>query len=166
MNMSRSLLNVFMGLLLVVIAGCGFQLRGAVPLPDSLKLMYVQGINVQQGLGLTLKRGLKQNGVIVVDDYEKDSAVLTVLENKFERRVLSVGNNAKVSEYGLYNTLKFKVTDGQGKLIIEPQQLEAIRDYQFDQTQVLSSDGQETILREQLNQQLVQSLLRRLSAVK
>jgi LPS-assembly lipoprotein len=166
MNMSRSLLNVFMGFLLVAIAGCGFQLRGVVPLPDSLKLMYVQGINVQQGLGLELKRGLKQNGIKVVDGYEKDSAILTVLENKFERRVLSVGNNAKVSEYELYNTLKFKVTDGQGKLIVEPQQIEAIRDYQFDQTQVLSSDGQETILREQLNQQLVQSLLRRLSAVK
>jgi LPS-assembly lipoprotein len=164
--MSRSFLNVFMGLLLVAIAGCGFQLRGAVPLPDSLKLMYVQGINVQQGLGLTLKRGLEQNGVQVVDNYEKDSAVLTVLENKFERRVLSVGNNAKVSEYELYGVLKYKVTDGQGKLIIEPQQLEAIRDYQFDQTQVLSSDGEEAILREQLDQQLVQSLLRRLSAVK
>jgi LPS-assembly lipoprotein len=164
--MSRSLSNVFMGLLLVAIAGCGFQLRGAVPLPDSLKLMYVQGINVQQGLGLTLKRGLEQNGVQVVDNYEKDSAVLTVLENKFERRVLSVGNNAKVSEYELYGVLKYKVTDGQGKLIIEPQQLEAIRDYQFDQTQVLSSDGEEAILREQLDQQLVQSLLRRLSAVK
>lgn len=164
--MSRSLSNVFMGLLLIAIAGCGFHLRGVVPLPDSLKLMYVQGINVQQGLGLTLKRGLQQNGVQVVNDYEKDSAVLTVLENKFERRILSVGNNAKVSEYELYSVLKFKVTDGQGKLLIEPQQLEAIRDYQFDQTQVLSSDGEEAILREQLNQQLVQSLLRRLSAVK
>jgi LPS-assembly lipoprotein len=164
--MSRSFLNVSMGLLLVAIAGCGFHLRGVVPLPDSLKLMYVQGINVQQGLGLTLKRGLKQNGVQVVDNYEKDSAVLTVLENKFERRVLSVGNNAKVSEYELYSVLKYKVTDGQGKLLIEPQQLEAIRDYQFDQTQVLSSDGEEAILREQLNEQLVQSLLRRLSVVK
>ena len=164
--MSRSLSNVFMGLLLIAIAGCGFHLRGVVPLPDSLRLMYVQGINVQQGLGLTLKRGLQQNGVKVVNDYEKDSAVLTVLENKFERRILSVGNNAKVSEYELYSVLKFKVTDGQGKLLIEPQQLEAIRDYQFDQTQVLSSDGEEAILREQLNQQLVQSLLRRLSAVK
>lgn len=164
--MSRSFLNVFMGLLLVAIAGCGFQLRGAVAVPDSMKLMYVQGINVQQGLGLELKRGLKQNGIQVVDDYEKDSAVLTVLENKFERRVLSVGNNAKVSEYELYSMLKFKVTDGQGKLLIEPQQVEAIRDYQFDQTQVLSSDGEEAILREQLNDQLVQSLLRRLSAVK
>jgi LPS-assembly lipoprotein len=164
--MSRSFLNVFMGLLLVAIAGCGFQLRGAVPLPDSMKMMYVQGINVQQGLGLELKRGLKQNGIQVVDDYEKDSAVLTVLENKFERRVLSVGNNAKVSEYELYSVLKFKVTDGQGKLLVEPQQVEAIRDYQFDQTQVLSSDGEEAILREQLNEQLVQSLLRRLSVVK
>jgi LPS-assembly lipoprotein len=164
--MSRSFLNVFMGLLLVAIAGCGFQLRGAVPVPDSMKLMFVQGINVQQGLGLELKRGLKQNGIEVVDGYEKDSAVLTVLENKFERRVLSVGNNAKVSEYELYSMLKFKVTDGQGKLLVEPQQVEAIRDYQFDQTQVLSSDGEEAILREQLNDQLVQSLLRRLSAVK
>lgn len=164
--MSRSLSNVFMGLLLVAIAGCGFQLRGAVPLPDSMKQMYVQGINVQRGLGLELKRGLQQNGIQVVNDYEKDSAVLTVLENKFERRILSVGNNAKVSEYELYSVLKFKVTDGQGKLLLEPQQLEAIRDYQFDQTQVLSSDGEEAILREQLNQQLVQSLLRRLSAVK
>lgn len=164
--MSRSFLNVFMGLLLVAIAGCGFQLRGVVPLPDSLKVMYVQGINVQQGLGLELKRGLKQNGIQVVDDYEKDSAVLTVLENRFERRVLSVGNNAKVSEYELYSVLRFKVTDGQGKLLVEPQQVEAIRDYQFDQTQVLSSDGEEAILREQLNDQLVQSLLRRLSAVK
>jgi LPS-assembly lipoprotein len=164
--MSRSFLNVFMGLLLLAIAGCGFQLRGAVPLPDSMKLMYVQGLNVQQGLGLTLKRGLQQNGVQVVDNYEKDSAVLTVLENKFERRILSVGNNAKVSEYELYGVLKFKITDGQGKLLIEPQQLEAIRNYQFDQTQVLSSDGEEAILSEQLNEQLVQSLLRRLSAVK
>tara|TARA_R110001583_G_scaffold60577_3_gene179839 strand:- start:11887 stop:12381 length:495 start_codon:yes stop_codon:yes gene_type:complete len=164
--MSRSLLNVFMGLLLVAIAGCGFQLRGAVPLPDNLKIMYVQGINVQQGLGLAIKRGLKQNGIQIVDDYEKDSAILTVLENKFERRVLSVGTNAKVSEYELYSSLTFKVIDGQSKLIVEPFKLEAIRDYQFDQTQVLSSDGEEAILREQLNDQLVQSLLRRLSAVK
>lgn len=164
--MNRALLNVFMGLLLLSIAGCGFHLRGVADLPDNMKQMYVQGINLQQGLGLTLKRGLKQNGVNVVNDYEKDSAVLTVLENTFERRVLSVGNNAKVSEYELYSTLKFKVTDGQGKLIIEPQVIEAIRDYQFDQAQVLSSDGEEAILREELNQQLVQSLLRRLSALK
>lgn len=164
--MNRALLNVFMGVLLMAIAGCGFQLRGAVPLPDSLKLMYIQGINIQQGLGLELKRGLKQNGIQVVNDYEKNSAVLTILENKFERRVLSVGSNAKVSEYELYSLLTFKVTDGEGKIIVEPQDLEAIRDYQFDQTQVLSSDVEEASLREELNQQLVQSLLRRLTAVK
>jgi LPS-assembly lipoprotein len=164
--MSRSLLNVFMSLLLVAIAGCGFQLRGEVPLPDSLKVMYVQGINIQRGIGLELKRSLRQNGIQVVDDYQKESAILTVLEYKFERRVLSVGNNAKVSEYELFGSLKFKVIDGQGKLIVEPFEVEGIRDYQFDQTQVLSSDGEEAILREQISQQLVNSLIRRLSIVK
>jgi LPS-assembly lipoprotein len=164
--MSRSLLNVFIGLILVVIAGCGFQLRGSVPLPDSLKMIYIQGINTQRGIGLELKRSLKQNGIQVVNDYEKGSGLLTILENKYERRVLSVGNNAKVNEYELHGWLQFKVTDDQGKLIVEPFKVEAIRDYQFDQTQVLSSDGEEDFLREQINQQLVDSLLRRLSAVK
>ncbi|HEC58150.1 hypothetical protein LCGC14_0523970 [marine sediment metagenome] len=164
--MSRSLLNVFIGLVLVVMAGCGFQLRGDVPLPDNLKVMYIQGINIQSGMGLELKRSLKQNGIHVVNNYEKGSALLTILENTYERRVLSVGNNAKVNEYELYGSLQFKVTDDQGKLIVEPFKVQAIRDYQFDQTQVLSSDGEEAFLREQINQQLIDSVLRRLSAIK
>lgn len=164
--MSRYLFNVFTGLLLLTIAGCGFHLRGGANLPDSMKQMYVQGIDLQQGLGLTLRRSLKQNGVKLVNVFDKDSAVLTILDNKFERRVLSVGSGAKVSEFQLYGLLKFKVSDGDGELLVVPQKVEAQRDYQFDQTQVLSSDSEEALLREALNQQLIQSLLRLLSVAK
>ncbi len=164
--MSRYLINVFTALLLLTIAGCGFHLRGGANLPDSMKQMYVQGINLQQGIGLTLRRGLKQNGVTLVNDFDKDSAVLTIIENTFERRVLSVGSGAKVSEFELYGLIKFKVTDGDGEVLVALQDIEAQRDYQFDQTQVLSSDSEERLLREALEQQLVQSLLRLLSAAK
>jgi len=164
--MNRSLSNVFVGLLLVMLVGCGFHLRGSATLSESLKLMYVQGINLQQGLGLDLRRALISNGITVVNDYQQGSAVLTVLDNKFERRVLSVGSNAKVNEYELYGLLKYKITDGDGKLLSEPQDVEARRDYRFDQAQVLASDSEETQLRKELNQQLIQSVLRRLSAIK
>jgi LPS-assembly lipoprotein len=50
--------------------------------------------------------------------------------------------------------------------MLSEQTIEAQRDYQFDQNQVLASDNQERALREQLNQQLAQSILRRLSALK
>jgi len=164
--MNRALLNSFVGLLLVVIAGCGFHLRGAATLPDSLKLMYVQGINLQRGLGLELKRSLESNDVTVVNDYQEGSAVLTILDNNYERRVLSVGSDAKVSEYQLYGSLQLKVTDNTNQVVIESDKVEALRDYRFDQEQVLASDQEEALLRQELNQQLVQGVLRRLSALK
>jgi len=165
--MSRTLSNVLIGFVLIALAGCGFHLRGSAVLPEALKLMYVQGINIDdRGLGRELKQGLTRNGVTVVERYQEGSAVLTILENKVERRVLSVGSDAKVSEYGLHGWVSFKVSDGSGQVISEAQKVEAQRDYQFDQENVLGKGEEERLLREQLNQQLVQSILRRLSALK
>jgi len=164
--MNRNVSNVLVGLLLLLIAGCGFHLRGAVVLPESLQSIYVQGIDITQGLGEELVQSLGDNDVNVVHSYQEGSAVLTVLENKYERRVLSVGSDAKASEYSLYGLVQFKVTDGEGSILSEAQAVEAMRDYQFDQTQVLGKSEEEDLLREDLNRQLVQSILRRLSAIK
>ena len=163
--MKRYLQSIFISFLLVAVTACGFHLRGSANLPENLQTMYVQGVNMQQGLGLELKRGLTRNGVTVLSDYKEGSAVLTVLESKFERRVLSVGSDAKVSEYELHAIVSFKVSDGSGDVLADSQTVEAQRDYQFDQNQVLGKDEEERLLREQLNQQLVQSILRRLSVL-
>jgi LPS-assembly lipoprotein len=152
--------------LLLVIAGCGFHLRGTATIPASLYTLYVQGVNMQQGLGHELKRALTRNGVTVRNDYQQGTAVLTILDNRFQRRVLSVGSDAKVSEYELHGIVTFKVSDGDGKVLADSQTVEARRDYQFDQNQVLGKDEEERLLKEQLNQQLVQSILRRLSVLK
>jgi len=164
--MNRTLTNGFIGFVLLALAGCGFQLRGSATLPDSLKMMYIQGINLQQGLGLELKRSLTSNDVVVLDSYQDGSAVLTILDNKYERRVLSVGSDAKVSEYALHGALSYKVTGPDNQVMADAQKVEAQRDYQFDQNQVLAADQEEELLRKELNQQLVQSVLRRLSALK
>lgn len=164
--MSRSLSNVILGLLFVVIAGCGFHLRGSASLPDSLKPMYIQGVNIQRGIGLELKRSLVANGVKIMPDYQAGTAVLTVLDNTFERRVLSVGSDAKVSEYQIYATLRYKLADKEGQVVIQSDRVEAVRDYQFDQNKVLAANQEESELRRALNEQLVQSLLRRLSVLK
>ena len=163
--MKRYLQRLFIGLSLMAVAGCGFHLRGTANIPVSLQIMYVQGVSMQQGLGLELKRGLTRNGVTVINGYQEGRAVLTILSNKFERRVLSVGSDAKVSEYELNGIVTFKVSDGEGKVLSDSQTVEAQRDYQFDQDQVLGKDEEERLLQEQLNQQLVQSILRRLSVL-
>ncbi len=164
--MNRVVSKLFMGILLLVLAGCGFQLRGEASVPDALKTMYIQGVNTQQDyLGLQLKRSLIRNGIQVLDEYQEGAAIFTVLENRYERHVLSVGGDAKVSEYELEAWVVYRVTDDKGELLGEQQRVEARRDYQFDRTQILAMDEQERVLREDLNKQIVQSILRRLSAL-
>lgn len=164
--MKRYLSNSVVIVTLLIIAGCGFHLRGAVNLPESIKTMYVQGLNLQRGVGLTLKRHLISNGIVIVEDYQKGNAVLDILENKYERRVLSVGSSAKVSEYELYGRITFKVTDGSGAVLAEEQSVEAQKDYQFNQDEVLGAGEEESALREELEQRLVRSIMRRLEAIK
>ncbi|HHA19376.1 MAG TPA: hypothetical protein ENK70_06695, partial [Methylophaga sp.] len=107
--MMRSQSSVFIIFMLIMLAGCGFHLRGTAIIPDDLKVIYIQGVDTNKSLGLELKNSLIRNGVTVVNDYQKDSAILTILENKVERRVLSVGSDAKVNEYELFGFVKFKV---------------------------------------------------------
>ncbi len=49
--MKRYLAKLFIGFSLLAITACGFHLRGSADLPMSLQTMYVQGVNMQQGLG-------------------------------------------------------------------------------------------------------------------
>lgn len=164
--MKRSILTSFIVFSLIVLASCGFHLRGVAIIPEGLKTMYIQGVDLKKDLGRELKQGLKRNDVTVLDSYQEGSAVLTLLEHKVERRVLSVGSDAKVNEYELYGTIKFSVSNSSGQVLADKQHVEARRAYRFDQEQVLASDEEERLLREALNQQLAQGILRRLSVLK
>lgn len=165
--MNRIVSNCILGLTLMTLAACGFQLRGQTTVSEELKTLYIQGVNTRQDVfGVELKRALMRNGIEVLDEYREGAALFTVLENRFDRHVLSVGSDAKVREYELEAQVIFQVTDDNGELIGTRQRVEARRDYQFDRSQILAMDEQERVLRQDLNKQMVQSVLRRLSVMK
>lgn len=164
--MMKQFSQIIFGLLVLNLTACGFHLRGDADVPELLQSLYVQGVDLRQNaFGLELKRALTRNGVKVLDSYQEGTSILTILDNRYNKRVLSVGTDAKVREYELEAVVRYKVTDDKGQIIQEQQTVEARRDYQFDSDQVLASDEQERVLREDLNKQLAQSLLRRLSAI-
>ena len=101
-----------------------------------------------------------------MEKFQHGSTVLKVIEIKHDRRVLSVGSDAKVSEYGLYSSISFSLVDSQGKILTGSQQVQAQRDFQFNENQVLARESEEASLRSHLNKELVQGVLRRLSAIK
>lgn len=150
---------------LLWVTGCGFHLRGESQLSPLLNHTYLEGVVPYSGLGLGLKRSLEARGVTVASAPEGTTATLSILYNQLQRLVLSVGSTGKVQEYALKYILQFQVTDSEGEILLPPQRLELVREYQFDERSVLSAGEQEALLREVLEENMVRQILWRLEAL-
>ena len=67
-------------------------------------------------------------------------------------------------EYQLNQSLRFQLLDTAGKTLIPPTTLSARRDYNFDEDAVLGKAQEEEMLYRDMQDDLVQQLMRRLSA--
>ncbi|MGM0676904.1 LPS assembly lipoprotein LptE [Ectothiorhodospira marina] len=151
------------GLLCLSLVACGFQLRGAGELPPEMARTAITGIGERDALTQELRRSLRANGVEVVEREEAD-ALLRITRMDTGRRTLSVGGDARVSEYEVYLTLAFQV-DGKGsEFEIANQTLTLTRDYLFDPAGVLGRSEQERVLQESMRRDAVQLIMLRLQS--
>lgn len=149
-----------------VVAGCGFQLRGTasgklpydtfhVALPDNAEV------------GVWLKRYIRSmRSTKLVDQPDQANAVFQQLYDNREKAVLSVNSVGQVREYRLKMTYGFRVVDAKGKVLVPPNEIELTRDLTYDASTVLAKDQEEALLWRDINNDLVNQILRRLSIVK
>jgi LPS-assembly lipoprotein len=156
---------VLTGLLLpaaAALGGCGFRLRG--PQRMDFATLHV-GVPAQTELGAQLRRLVATSGsTIVVEDPAAAEARLQILANARSREILSLTGAGKVREYQLNQSLRFQLLDTAGKTLIPPTTLSARRDYNFDEDAVLGKAQEEEMLYRDMQDDLVQQLMRRLSA--
>jgi LPS-assembly lipoprotein len=147
-----------------LLSGCGFHLRGAVDLPANYQRMAIEGVSPYSELGQKLKRGLQANGVNVVEAAGAQ-VILKLSEVSYQRRLLSVSAlSGKTAEYELHYSLKMSVRDRQGNVLVPEQPMQQLRDYVYDQNNVLGTGNQEAQLRKDMERELVGQILRRLQA--
>lgn len=142
--------------LAMALTGCGFQLRGG-NLHELPPLRIVGG---QTGGGIRLELDHLMVGVRDAPDQRPAQAVLRILQEKFERRPLSISTALTVQEYQLFYSVGFQLTDPAGQPLAPSQLLRATRDYSFANTgQVLGKGNEEELLRQDMVQDLARQLL-------
>jgi LPS-assembly lipoprotein len=159
----RALLPV-LALSLTLLAGCGFQLRGAYALPyDSLFLAMPD----YSELGAGLKRAIRASGStqIAVRPEEAQASFVPTLDAR-EKDILSLSGTGRVREIRLRYRYAYRVVDVQGRDLIPPGQIELTRDMTYDDSNVLSKEQEENLLWRDMQNDMVQQLMRRLTAVK
>ena len=148
-------------LVLVLLAGCGFRLRGTADVPFGT--VYVPGATA--GIALDLKRNIQAGtSAKVVDDARQAEAVLEFSHETREKEILSLGAAGRVREFRLRYRVGFRVHDGKGGVYVPQNALEITRDITFNDAEVLAKETEEQLLFRDMQTDMVQQIMRRLSA--
>ena len=164
----QSVNSIFRFMLLTVLiaslSACGFKLRGAYQLPETLQKIYVQG-STSSDLVKELKEILGYSAVVVAKRSEA-SAVLNIIKEELERRTLSVDSRGKIREAELQYSVIFSVIDSDGVLLLEKETVMLERDYIDDENDVIGRSNEAGIITRDLKRDAAQRIVRRLQAIK
>lgn len=147
---------------LLLLSGCGFQLRGTAELP--FETLYMPPAT-SPGIALDLKRNIQAGTrTLVVDDPTKAQALLEFSQETREKHVLSLAATGRVREFQLRYRVAFRVHDGKGSEFLPSSTLQLTRDVTFNDSAVLSKEAEEQLLYRDMQFDMVQQIMRRLAA--
>lgn len=147
---------------IALLAGCGFGLRGNIALHESLSPIAVIGDDLE--LIARLEDALESNGVTITDKDNKTATILNLSRSQYQRAVRTTDNNGVATAYTLRYKLEYEVAvNGDSR---QPnQKLSQSRVLQYDPLQQLQAEQEEQFLRQQMQQEIVLQLLRRLNRI-
>ena len=148
----------------LLVAGCGFQLRGQAVLP--FNTLYVQAAPTSP-FALQLKRAVQSGSATkVIERAGEAEVVLQILNELQEKQILSLGAGGRVREFQLSYRVQFRLTDEKNREHIPASEIVLKRDYSFNDEQALSKEAEEALLYRDMRNDAVQQLVRRLQAAK
>ena len=149
--------------LTMMLASCGFQLRGNRELP--FNTIYVQAPETSQ-ITPALRRALRGGTQVkLVDDPAQAEATLEIVREARERQILSLSNTGRVSEYRLDYIVQFRLYQ-KDKEFLPVTNVTQWRAMSFQDSQVIQREGQEDLLYRDMRNDAVQQIVRRVAAVK
>lgn len=146
----------------LLLAGCGFQLRGTADLPfETIYLPPAGG----PGIALDLRRNVQAGTrTKVVSDPKAAQAVLEFTQELRDRLILSLAATGRVREYQLRYQVSFRVHDGKGAVFVPLSTVQLTRDITYADSDVLSKEAEEQLLYRDMQTDMVQLIMRRLAA--
>lgn len=150
-----------------LLGACGFQLRQA-PTYD-FKTLY-SGFSAGSTLGLQFRRSLASTGsvVVITDNQQINDAdvLLDVISDLRQKVVVGINASGQVREFQLRLIFKFKLRRKDGAELIPETEITQQRDLSFSEGAALAKESEELLLYRDMEKDVVNQMLRRLSTIK
>lgn len=152
--------SLVLGLAFLLVAGCGWRLRGSMTLPADIDAIYLQGSGAL--ILEEMAELLKSSQITVVDRPSQAQLIINVQRYDEERRIVAVGANTRVSEYELTVAATFSISNAQGHELLPTNEVSLIRSYDYDQNNILAMEAEERLIRQEMRRELARQIIGRL----
>ena len=92
--------------------------------------------------------------------------IVDILQEVREKNVVGVNASGQVREFQLKIRIQFRMRTPDGRDLIAPTEISQQRDISFNESAVLAKEAEEVLLFRDMQNDLLQQLLRRLAAIK
>lgn len=150
--------------LVLALAGCGFQLRDRIAVPTQFGAVRVVSVDRSSPLAESLAQALERGGAIVARDGE-EGAVLDILAERWGDTPISVDAFGRSQEASLRYAVIFEMRRADGAVMVPRQTIELTRDYVSNPVNSIGTEGEREILARELRREMAASVLRRIDAV-
>ena len=146
-----------------LLAGCGFKLRGS----QSYRFQTLAITGAAGDINRELRESFGSDVRVLAPDEPVDKAqlVLNILQIQREKVVVGVNASGQVREFQLRIRLKFSLRTPQGRELLPETEILQQRDITYNETSALAKETEEALLYKNMQTDIVQQLLRRLSTV-
>ena len=149
----------------LLLSACGFKLRGMMDVPDALRQVQLEVASPNSQIEDELRRALTANRIALTGDARYR---LTLLRERHSRRSATLTGNADVAEYELRSEAWFSVIDREqdNQPVIDARRVMLERVYSNDPDNITASGSQESLIRQQMQQDLAQQILRQFLSIR
>ena len=161
--MIRLVRDVVFACAVLVLSGCGFQLRGAYSLPYE-SIYVAAGDNV---IGAGLKRQIRASGGTRVAETAEDAQASFIPAGEWrDSIIMSLSGSGRVREKRLRYRYAYRIVDAKGRDLVPQAYVELTRDVSYADSATLAKTQEEELLWRDMESDLIQQLMRRLVTAK
>ena len=151
--------SVMLMIMALLLNACGYHLRGAFELPSGLKNIFLDGGSAQ--LQEQFKKAMELSSIPLASSADQAGIVIRISDENNQRRVLSLASTGAANDFELDYRFNYEIVDAKNKVLMERQPLEIRREYYNDQMAVIAKETEEQLIRNEMYQQAVRTMVSR-----
>jgi len=157
----KKLLFIF---LILFLTGCGYKLRGSMPLASPLQHLYLETPDPYGQLTRNLRQFLKMSGVSLANNSKEASSILTILSENTNNQLLGINGTQQTRQYNLVLTVTFQISNTNSHVLVPSQTVTESRTLTITNDQILASNNEAISLYNKMRQSIVYDIMSRLSS--